>query len=75
MFTVCGTTSSYATPIASANCMASEARLPPMSAEPMLRLSRPSALTAANAEDSMPTLNQKPVATPRPRFSPLSSER
>ena len=45
--TTCGFTSSYSRPIASANCIACEARCPPMSTEPITRLTVPSALVAA----------------------------
>jgi len=52
--------------------MAIEARLPPMSVEPSSRLTVPSALTAAEALDLPPQLNQIPAATPRPRCLPSS---
>ena len=68
--TMAGFTSSYGMPSDSAWVIAIEARWPPMSTEPITRLTVPSALTLAYAADSLPPLNQKPIATPRPRFSP-----
>jgi hypothetical protein len=56
-------------PSASASCMAIEVRVPPMSVEPSTRLTVPSALTLAVTVDLSPILNQKPLATPRPRFA------
>ena len=41
-----------------------------MSVEPSTRLTVPSALTLAEQLDAPPMLNQKPAATPRPRFVP-----
>ena len=54
-------------PSDSANCMAIEARLPPMSVLPSTRFTVPSGLTAAAALDCPPQLNHMPAATPRPR--------
>ena len=65
-----GRTASYLTPSGSASCIASDARLPPMSVEPSIRLIVPSEFTPATTLDCMPALNQKPEATPRPRFGP-----
>ena len=53
----------------SASCMAIDAREPPMSGEPSTRLTEPSELTLAETLDLPPQLNQKPLATPRPRFA------
>ena len=54
--------------------MAIEVRVPPMSVEPSTRLTVPSALMLTIAEDWRPMLNQKPDATPRPRFGPVSGD-
>ena len=43
-----------------------EAREPPMSGCPVVIATVPSSLTFTCALDSPPTLNQKPLATPRP---------
>ena len=65
-----GWTSSTERPRVSAACMASTARMPPISTEPVTSAMVPSALTVTVAEDWLPPLNQKPMATPRPRFGP-----
>ena len=54
----CGLTSSARRPKVSANCMATDVRVPPMSVEPSTKLTVPSALTLAVQEDLSPTLNQ-----------------
>src|ERR1700730_8362564 len=67
-----GLTSSARMPSASAICMATEVRVPPISVEPSTRLTVPSALTLAVALDFRPMLNQKPDATPRPNLRPVA---
>ena len=52
--------------------IAIEAREPPISTEPVTTLAVPSLWILTIAEDWKPMLNQKPVATPRPRFLPSS---
>ena len=54
-------------PSTSAAIIAHEARLPPMSGEPVTTLALPSVLMLTVALDWNAALNQKPVATPRPR--------
>ena len=51
--------------------MAHEARVPPMSGEPVTTLAVPSLLMLTMAEDWNPALNQKPEATPRPTGLPF----
>ncbi len=65
-----GWTSSTPSPSTSAACIARTALIPPISTEPVTRAIVPSALTVTVAEDWLPPLNQKPMATPRPRFGP-----
>jgi len=52
--------------------IAIDAREPPMSVEPSTRFTLPSALTMTVTLERIPPLNQKPVATPRPRHGPSS---
>ena len=47
-----------------------EARDPPISGLPVRTTAEPSSLTLTVALDCMPALNQKPLAIPRPWFSP-----
>jgi hypothetical protein len=59
-------------PSVSASCIASDARVPPMSVLPSMRLTVPSGWTVTVTLERRPTLNQNPDATPRPRFGPSS---
>ena len=65
-----GLTSSGAIPNASASCMATAAREPPMSGDPSTRLTVPSALTLATTLAGPEPVCQVPTATPRPRCGP-----
>ncbi len=58
-------------PSSSATIIASEARWPPAtSMVPIISASVPSSFRLSDADVSLPMLNQKPVATPRPWFGP-----
>ena len=57
-------------PSASAAIRQEDAREPPMSGVPAIRVTVPSSLTLIEAEVSPPMLNQKPEATPRPWLGP-----
>ena len=57
-------------PNSSAAMSAIDARLPPMSGEPVTTLTVPSSLTCTTALEFRPALNQNPLATPRPWFGP-----
>ncbi len=63
-------TRSIGRPSVSAAIMAIAAREPPMSGLLETTVAPPSSSTWTAAEDSPPTLNQKPQATPRPWFGP-----
>ncbi len=59
-------------PSTSAAIIAIEARLPPISTEPVITLAVPSLWTLTTAEDWPPAWNHTPMATPRPRLGPVS---
>ena len=65
-----GKTSSAEIPNTSASCWEIEVRVPPISTEPSVNITVPSALTLATAQEGPVLLRQKPKATPRPRFLP-----
>ena len=65
-----GFTSSTGIPNVSANCMAIEVRVPPMSVEPSSSVTLPSLFSLASTLEVKPMLNQNPEAMPRPRFLP-----
>jgi hypothetical protein len=60
-------------PSSSAQILAMPAREPPISGCPVVTTTLPSSVMLTWAEDSPPALNQKPLATPRPRSLPGSA--
>src|SRR5262249_12451331 len=67
-----GLTSSIGIPSTSASCWDTEARVPPISGEPSTSLTLPSGLTIAMALEGPVPWPQNPLATPRPRYGPVS---
>ena len=61
-------------PSSSAAIIVIEAREPPISGLPSLRLTVPSLLIAIETLVSPPKLNQNPQATPRPWFGPRGAD-
>ena len=69
-----GCTRSTPIPKVSANCMAMDVRVPPMSGDDSSMVTEPSPLRRAVADEVPPPLPQKPEATPRPHSRPSRCE-